>query len=99
MSNENKDKTLFIKYYLNDTEYELPNVKKEDSISTIKTRVEKLLSIQLARVVVKRSKKPNPLVLDLTKTIHDYHIRSGDYIIVGRTEVHGGITIWINKMR
>jgi hypothetical protein len=91
-----KPKTLFIKYYLNDTEYELTNVKKEDSISTIKTRVENLLSIKLVRVVVKKAKKNNPIVLELDKTIHDYHIHSGDYIIVGKTEVFGGITIWIN---
>jgi hypothetical protein len=91
-----KPKTLFIKYYLNDAEYELTNVKKEDSISTIKTRVENLLSIKLVRVVVKRAKKNNPIVLELDKTIHDCHIHSGDYIIVGKTEVFGGITIWIN---
>lgn len=91
-----KDKTLYIKYYLNDTDYELPNVKKEDSISTIKTRVENLLAIKLARVVVKKAKKNNPIVLDLDKTVQDYHLHNGDQIIVGKTEVYGGITIWIN---
>ena len=96
MSNEVKYKTLYINYYLNDTQYELTEVKKEDLISTIKTRVEKLLSIKLERVVVKRRRKNNPIVLDLDKTIHDYHITTGDSIIVGKTEVFGGISIWIN---
>lgn len=87
------EKTLFIKYYLNDTDYEIPNIKKGDSILTIKKKVEDLLNIELTRVVVKKAKKTNPIVLDLEKTVQDYHLHNGDQIIVGKTEVVGGITI------
>jgi hypothetical protein len=87
------EKTLYIKYYLDDTDYELDKVKKEDTISKIKERVEDLLGIKLVRVIIKKSKKTNPIVLELDKTVQDYHLHSGDTIIVGRTEVHGGVTI------
>jgi hypothetical protein len=89
----NKDeKILYIKYYKDNTDYEI-KVKQTDKISSLKLKIESILDIKLKRVIVKKCKRNSPMHLEENNTVHDYHLRNGDTIIVGADQVHGGLII------
>ncbi len=90
--NENKTKTIYINY--------LPDVKKnfelevERSIKVyeLKKKIENKLGIAIHNhLILKKAHRRNQISLnDENLTLDECHIKNGDIIIIGKTDVKGG---------
>ena len=88
----NKERTLYIKDIFNDRDLEV-TIRDEDMISTLKSKVEAKLELKLLRLMVKKGNRNNPILVEVTKKVKDYHLHNGDTILVGKDDVVGGYSI------
>ena len=85
-------KTIYIKYLVEGNEDKPLDVYPNEKISDVKRKIEELLGIKIVnKLMIKHKHKRNHTSLnDENLTVKEAHIKYGDTITIGKTDVHGG---------
>jgi hypothetical protein len=85
-------KTIYIKYLVEGNEDKPLDVYPNEKISDVKKKIEKMLNITITnKLMIKHKQKRNQTSLENENlTVKEAHIKNGDTITIGKTEVIGG---------
>ena len=90
--NENKTKTIYIKNLVDvKKDFEL-EVERSIKVYELKKKIENKLGFVIhSHLMLKKVHRPNSISLnDENLTLDECHIKNGDIIIIGKTDVKGG---------
>lgn len=85
-------KTIYIKYLVQGNEEKPLVVNPNEKISEVKKKIENMLNIKIVnKLMIKHKQKRNQTSLnDENLTVKEAHIKNGDVITIGKTDVYGG---------
>lgn len=85
-------KTIYIKYLVEGNDDKPLEVYPNEKISEVKKKIETMLNIKITnKLMIKHKQKRNQTSLnDENLTVKEAHIKNGDVITIGKTDVYGG---------
>ena len=85
-------KTIYIRYLVEGNEDKPLEVYPNEKISEIKKKIQEMLNIKITnKLMIKHKQKRNQTSLENENlTVKEAHIKNGDTITIGKTDVFGG---------